>query len=377
MKKILSFLLLSVCSISSFAQPVPVPAAPAIAATSYILVDYQSGQILQEKDSNKRVEPASITKLMTAYAVFSALKNGSIGIDDEVLISEKAWRMKGSRMFIEVGKQIPLSSLLKGMIIQSGNDASIALAEYVAGSEDNFAIYMNQLANKLGMKNTHYVNATGWPAKNHYTTAYDTSVLARAIIRDFPERYKTFKTKKYTFNNITQSNRNKLLWRDKTVDGLKTGHTNAAGYCLVSSAKREDMRLISVVMGTKSERARSRESQKLLTFGFRFFDSRKLYSKNEIIDTIAVWKGDKNSTNLMTKNDLYVVIPRGQEKLTKATLEAPNSILAPISVHDKVGEIIITHNNKEVARAPVYSANNIEAGGFLKRGIDHIKMYFE
>jgi len=270
MKKFISVLLLSIVSFISYAQPIPipaVPAVPAIAADSYILVDFESGKVLQEKKSRTQVEPASITKMMTAYAVFSALKNGAIGIEDEVLISEKAWRMKGSRMFIEVNKKVKVSALLKGMIIQSGNDASIALAEYVAGNEDNFATYMNDLAKKIGMKSTNFVNATGWPAENHYTTAYDVALLAAALIREFPEEYKIFKVKKYTFNNILQSNRNKLLWRDKSVDGLKTGHTKAAGYCLASSAIRDDMRLISVVMGTKSEKARSKESKKLVLWG--------------------------------------------------------------------------------------------------------------
>jgi D-alanyl-D-alanine carboxypeptidase (penicillin-binding protein 5/6) len=380
MKKFISVLLLSIVSFISYAQPIPipaVPAVPAIAADSYILVDFESGKVLQEKKSRTQVEPASITKMMTAYAVFSALKNGAIGIEDEVLISEKAWRMKGSRMFIEVNKKVKVSALLKGMIIQSGNDASIALAEYVAGNEDNFAIYMNELAKKIGMTSTNFVNATGWPAENHYTTAYDVALLAAALIREFPEEYKIFKVKKYTFNNISQSNRNKLLWHDKSVDGLKTGHTKAAGYCLASSAIRDGMRLISVIMGTKSEKARSKESQKLLGHGFRFYDSRKLYSAHESIDTIKIWKGEADSTDLVVKKDFFVVLPRGQEKLTKASVEAPPSINAPINTDSKVGDLVITHNGKEIARTAVYSSKNVKKGGLFKRGMDSIKMYFE
>ena len=375
-KVILSIVLFFSVGILS-AQPLPIPASPSIAAKSYILVDFNSGQVLEEKEAHKKVEPASITKLMTAYAVFTALKNNAISLDDEVLVSEKAWRMKGSRMFIEVGKKIKLTDLLKGMVVQSGNDASVALAEHVAGNEDNFVQYMNNLAQKLGMKNTHYVNATGWPAKDHYTTAYDIALLAAAMIRDFPEHYKLFSIKKFTFNKITQFNRNKLLWRDKTVDGMKTGHTKAAGYCLVSSAKRDNMRLISVVMGTRSEKARMKESQKLLNFGFRFFDSRKLYSKGEKIDQIKVWKGKEDQVDLKIDQDLYVLIPRGQEKNVKARMDVSASIEAPVKQGQKVGELVITLQDKEIARTPLLVAHNVQKGGFFKRAVDMVKMYFK
>ena len=255
------------------AANIPVPAAPKLAASSWVLLDYSSNQVLAEHDADKRIEPASITKVMTAYVVYQALEEGLISMEDQVQISEKAWRMKGSRMFIEVNKWVSIEDLVHGMVIQSGNDAAVALAEHVAGSEEAFADQMNVTAQRLGMTGTHFVNATGWPNDNHYTTARDIATLSRALIHDFPENYQIYQKKEFKYNNIKQPNRNRLLWRDSSVDGLKTGHTDAAGYCLAASAKRGEMRLISVVMGTSSDSARAKHSQTLLNYGFRYYET--------------------------------------------------------------------------------------------------------
>ncbi|MDQ7072703.1 MAG: D-alanyl-D-alanine carboxypeptidase family protein [Gammaproteobacteria bacterium] len=268
----------------------PNPTPPKVAAKSYILQDFASGRVIAEHNSDQRLPPASITKLMTAYVVSHELDAGNIKLDDEVLISEKAWRMVGSRSFIEVNTKVPVEALLRGMIIQSGNDAAVALAEHIAGSEETFAQMMNQYAQQLGMFNTNYRNATGLPDPDHYTTAKDIAILSTAIIRDFPDHYKWYAEKEYTYNNITQHNRNKLLWRDSTVDGLKTGHTEEAGYCLAASAKRSGMRLISVVLGTRSENARTQETQKLFNYGFRFFETHDLYQAGHKVTSSKVWK---------------------------------------------------------------------------------------
>ena len=293
-KSTLFILLLSMAA-PLLATPSPIPSAPKLAATGYVLVDYQSGQVLADYKSEQRLEPASLTKMMTAYVIFQELKAGHISLEDMVLVSEKAWRMQGSRMFIEVGSEVQVEKLMKGLIIQSGNDASVALAEYVAGSEDSFVPLMNAQAERLGLKNTHFVNSTGLPHPDHYTTPYDMALLAAAIIRDFPDHYDWYSEKSYKYNNISQNNRNLLLFRDDSVDGLKTGHTEAAGYCLVASAERKEMRLISVVMGTRSEKARAQESQKLLNYGFRFFDSHLLYQAGQELKKMRVWKGENES----------------------------------------------------------------------------------
>ena len=286
-------LLVILFSQNTYASPSLVPAPPSVAAKSYLLMDYHSGRILTEHEIDSRVEPASLTKLMTAYVVMSELKNGTIKLDDQVLISEKAWRMKGSRMFVKVKSRVSIDDLLMGMIVQSGNDASVALAEHTAGSEDTFAELMNQYALKLGMTNTHFMNSTGWPHNDHYTTARDLAQLSQAIIRDFPEHYSRYKIKEYTHNNITQPNRNRLLWLDERVDGIKTGHTESAGYCLISSANQGEMRLISVVLGTSSENARARASRNLLNYGFRFYETFKLHESMKVLTEMRIWKGEK------------------------------------------------------------------------------------
>ncbi|HKK13923.1 MAG TPA: D-alanyl-D-alanine carboxypeptidase family protein, partial [Gammaproteobacteria bacterium] len=301
-------------------SPLPVPKPPAIGAKGYILMDYHSDQILAQDNADKRMEPASITKLMTAYLVFQALESGQIHMDDKVHITKKAWRTPGSRMFVKVNTKVSVKDLLQGMITQSGNDATVALAQFVAGSEDTFAAMMNRQAKALGMNHTHFVNPTGLPDPNHYTTAHDIAKLARALIRDFPEYYKLYSEKKFTWNNITQYNRNKLLWRDPSVDGMKTGHTESAGYCLVASAKRKHMRLISVVLGTKSNEARADASQALLNYGFRFFETHKLYDAHKPLTHARVWKGADDKLSLGLAHTLYVTVPRGQYKDLDASM---------------------------------------------------------
>ena len=287
----------------------PVPAPPGFKSSGFILMDHTTGNIILEKNPDTPLEPASLTKIMTAYLVFKEIKAGRISLQDEVLVSEKAWKTGGSRMFIEVGKMVTIDDLLHGLVIQSGNDAAVALAEHIAGTEEAFASLMNQQAEALGMKNTHFVNATGWPAEGHTTTARDLALLTQAMVRDFPELYKLNAIKEFTFNDIKQYNRNKLLWRDKSVDGVKTGHTEAAGYCLVASARRDNMRLISVVLGTASEKARADASSKLLNFGFRFYETRKLYSAGEELTQTRVWKAEKPAIRLGLNNDVVVTIP--------------------------------------------------------------------
>ncbi len=359
--------------------PVPhvVPSPPPIAAKAYILMDYDSGAILASKNPDKKVEPASLTKMMTAYIVYNELKQGNIHLDDEVTISKKAWQMPGSKMFIEVGKKVKVGDLIKGMDIQSGNDATVALAEHIAGSEETFTELMNRYAKQLGMKNTHFQNATGLPHKGHHATARDLAILAHAIIHDFPEQYKIYATKKFTYNGITQYNRNKLLWQDESVDGLKTGHTNSAGYCLVASAKRGDMRLISVVLGTDSAAKRVRESQKLLNYGFRFFETHKLYSAGQRIVEARVWEGKRDTVGLGLTQDLYVTTPRGQFKLIQKQTDVQPDIKAPVKKGQKLGNLKVTLNEKVIAERPLVALDEVEQGSFFKRLTDQIKQLFQ
>jgi serine-type D-Ala-D-Ala carboxypeptidase (penicillin-binding protein 5/6) len=355
----------------------PIPQAPELAADSFILMDFASGKVLAEKDPDKHVEPASITKLMTAYLVDKALASGDINMTDMVTISEKAWRMKGSKMFIEVGKQVSVKELMKGMIIQSGNDATVALAEHIAGSEQAFVEYMNHQAALLGMKNTHFQNATGWPHNDHYSTARDIALLSRAIIRDFPENYRFYHEKEYTFNDIRQFNRNRLLWRDESVDGLKTGHTEAAGYCLASSAKRDDMRLISVVLGTDSDKARTQNSQTLLNYGFRFFETQKLYSANEVLKHTRVWYGDQEQVSLGVQKDVYVTIARGRYKSLDASIEIDQRISAPIALGQELGLLKVKLGDEVIVSQPLVAMQAINDGGIVQKAIDSIKLLFE
>ncbi len=353
------------------------PSPPRLDAGAYLLMDFASGRVLASNNADESLDPASITKLMTAYAVFRAIRSGQISIDDQVLISEKAWRTPGSRMFIEVNTRVPVSELLPGMIVQSGNDASVALAEHVAGTEETFAEIMNQLAAELGMTQTRYRNSTGLPSEGHLTSAADIATLASALINEFPDYYQWYSQKEFTYNGITQGNRNALLWRDDSVDGMKTGYTESAGYCLVSSAKRDDMRLIAVVLGTSSPSARANESQALLNYGFRFFESRKLWEAGDVISDARVWKGDRDSTRLIVRDPVYVTVPRGSADSIQTEVELPENIVAPISTGDIIGTVRATLGVDTLASAPVFSASDIEAGSIFSTLWDELLLWFE
>lgn len=372
-----SSLLLGILVVNaSFAAPRAIPKAPQLAAKGYFLQDFNSGHIIAEDNADQRMEPASLTKMLSAYIVASELKQGNISLQDKVTVSEKAWRMPGSRMFIEVGKQISVEDLLKGVIIQSGNDATVALAEHVAGSEDAFVSLMNDYAARLGMASSNFVNSTGLPDKDHYSTPRDLAKIAGAIIRNFPDHYKWYAQKKFSFNNITQYNRNKLLWRDDAVDGIKTGHTESAGFCLVASASKNDMRLISVVLGTKSERAREQESQKLLSYGFRFFEGHRIYAAGETLKDVRIWKGTEDSLKLGVADELHVTVPRGQYKNLKPSINYEAMIEAPVKKGQALGNISITLDDNELVSRPLVALHNVEEGGWWKRFIDWIKLLF-
>lgn len=371
LKKIVLIGLMMTVSVSQ-AVITPNPTAPSIAAKSYILQDFASGRIIAESNSTERLPPASITKLMTAYVVSHELDAGNIGLDDDVLISEKAWRMVGSRSFIEVNTKVPVVVLLRGMIVQSGNDAAVALAEHIAGSEETFAQMMNQYAQKLGMFDTNYRNATGLPDPDHYTTAKDIAILSTAIIRDFPDHYKWYAEKEFTYNGITQHNRNKLLWRDTTVDGLKTGHTEEAGYCLAASAERSDMRLISVVLGTRSENARAQETQKLFNYGFRFFETHDLYQAQTKIVDAKIWKGAAKQVELGLAKSLAVTVPRGQYKDLVASTNIQQPLVAPIEAGSQLGQVEIRLGDEVIAQQPLIGLQTVEQGSWWRRIIDSI-----
>ncbi|MDD5240803.1 MAG: D-alanyl-D-alanine carboxypeptidase [Sulfuricella sp.] len=378
MKKLFLLTLLLVSApVFAAAPAIVVPPAPEIAARAYVLVDYLSGQTLQQRAGDERVEPASLTKLMTAYLTFDALHQGIIKLNQALPVSERAWRAEGSRMFIDPKTPVTVDELIRGMIVQSGNDACITLAESISGSEEKFANRMNQEAQRLGMKNTHFMNSTGLPNAQHYTTAHDLSLLVRAIIRDFPEFYPIYSQKEYKYNKITQANRNRLLWQDPTVDGMKTGHTESAGFCLIASAKRESRRLISVVLGTASETLRASESQKLLNYGFLNFDTHHLYQKRQVIATLPVWKGSENSLKAGVFQDLLVSLPRGQYAHMKATLVSKQPLLAPISAGQKIGTIQLTLNGKPYAEYPLVALETVSSANIFKRGVDSIKLWFK
>jgi D-alanyl-D-alanine carboxypeptidase (penicillin-binding protein 5/6) len=355
----------------------PIPSAPDLGARGYILMDNDSGKLLAAKNENERLDPASITKLMTAYVTFRALQSEQLSLDDQVLVSEKAWRTAGSRMFIEVGTRVSVEDLLQGMIVQSGNDASVALAEYLAGTEDAFVQLMNQYALELEMRNTQYMNVTGLPSKNHFTSAADIARLAKAIISEFPDYYRWYSQKEFTYNGIAQKNRNALLWRDPSVDGMKTGMTDAAGYCLVSSAQRDDMRLIAVVLGTKSSRARANDSQALLNYGFRFFETRLLYEAGGSVAETRVWKGDMENANLGLTSDLYVTIPRGSYDQLQAKIELPDQVIAPITRTTQIGRVRIDLDDETLAEANLVALNTINEGTIWQVAKDSVLLWFE
>lgn len=358
------------------AAPTLVPAAPAIDARSFFLADFHSGYVIAEHDADKRIEPASLTKLMTAYIVFHELRAGDIHLDDQVTISEKAWRTPGSRTFVKVGSKVSVENLLKGMIVQSGNDATVALAEHVAGGEDAFVSLMNKYAATMGLKNTHFANATGLPHPNHYSSARDLATIAGAIIREFPEDYKLFSIKEFSYNNISQYNRNRLLWHDERVDGVKTGHTDSAGYCLVASGKQDDMRLIAVVIGTKSENARAAQDQKLLNYGFHFYQTHRLYSAEKALTTVRVWKGDTEQLPLGLKKDLYVTVPRGQYDNLNASMVIDTNITAPVEKGQRLGTVKVVLKDHNIVERPLVSLSHVPEGGLWQRLTDEVQMLF-
>ena len=354
----------------------PTPAAPQLGASSYILVDFNSGHVLVEHNADARVEMASITKLMTSYVVFRELSNGDVLLEDVVNISENAWRTIGSRMFLEPNMKVTVEELIKGLIIQSGNDASVALAEHLEGTESSFANVMNFYAQQLDMEHTNFVNSTGLPDENHYSTARDIATLSIAIIRDFPEYYRWYAEKEYSFNNIRQHNRNNLLWRDPAVDGLKTGYTQAAGYCLASSAKRDGMRLISVVMGSFSEQSRASESQSMLNYGFRFFETVQLYRSGQELATGVVWKGETDQVALGLAEDMFITIPRGRYEELDARIEMQPEIKAPLEAGQQVGRIRIHLGEQIVASRDLVTLNGIAPAGFFGRSWDGLRLWF-
>jgi len=358
------------------AASMPIPKPPSSSAKAFIIQDFHSGRVVAAENADQSYDPASITKLMTAYVVFNELQAGNINLSDMVTISEKAWRTPGSRMFVEVGKLVAVEDLLQGMIVQSGNDATVALAEYVAGSEDTFAALMNRHAEELGMTGSHFVNSTGLPAENHYMTARDIANLATAVIRRFPEYYKWYSQKEFTFNDITQHNRNKLLWRDESVDGIKTGYTESAGYCLVTSAQKEGMRLITVVLGTASANARVDSSQALLNYGFRFYETHKLYDAGTALASSRIWKGSINTIQLGLDRPLYVTIPRGRYDALEASMKVDNRIMAPVGSGTTLGSVQVKLADEIVAEQPLVSLQEVPEGSFLQRITDEALLYF-
>jgi D-alanyl-D-alanine carboxypeptidase (penicillin-binding protein 5/6) len=367
--------LVLLAGLPAYAQQIPGP--PPIAAKAYLLMDYNSGQVLASQNPQQRIEPASLTKLMTAYVTFGALRQKTIKADQIVPVSARASKTDGSRMFIEPNRPVTVEELVKGMIVQSGNDACIALAEAIAGSEQAFVQLMNREAQRLGMKNTNFVNSTGLPQAQHYTTAFDLSLLATAIIRDFPEYYPLYSMKEYRYNNISQSNRNRLLWADPTVDGMKTGYTENAGYCLISSAHRGARRLLAVVLGANSESLRASESQKLLNYGFQFYDSVKLYGKNQPVSTVKVWKGSANELNAGFLTDLYVSVPKGAADKLKATIATQQPLLAPVAAGQKIGVLRVELDGKPYREYPVVALDEVSIAGIFGRGWDTLRLLFK
>jgi len=335
-----------------------------------------SGQVIAKSNANERMEPASLTKMMTSYLIAKAIEDGKVSLTDEVTVSKKAWQMPGSRMFIEVGSKIPLEELLKGMIIQSGNDATIALVEHIAGDEETFVKSMNETAQKLGLYDTHFMNSTGLPHEEHYSTPRDMAMLGMALIRDYPSHYQYYSRKEYTYNKIKQFNRNQLLWKDESVDGIKTGHTESAGFCLVASAKRGSMRLVSTVLGTNSKAARTTETQKLLTYGFRFYETHKLYSANDQLTDVKVWKGDSESIPLGITEDLYITIPRGQYDKLDASMSINATIVAPVINGDPLGSVNIMLGSQLLAKRDLVSLSNVGEGSFWHNLIDSVKLWW-
>ena len=355
-------------------KPLITPSPPVLNAKSYILIDVNSGKIIAEKNSDEKLPPASLTKMMTLYVISNALNNGQIHLTDNVRISRDAWKTGGSRMFVKEGQQVPIEDLLKGIIVDSGNDACVAMAEHLGGSEPGFAEIMNQQAQDLGMKNSHFTDSTGLPDSNLYTTAKDLAILGRALIGNYPQYYHWYKQKWFTYNGIRQPNRNRLLWRDSQVDGVKTGHTNDAGYCLVSSAKRDNMRLLAVVMGSPTESARADDSERLLNYGFRFFETHELYKAGQTITEMPIYKGKLSNLSVGVRENQYVTIPNGQYQRLSINTKVPKNIQAPISKGQQVGEMVIQFDNNIIGSYPLYALQEVPRGGIFKRMKDSIRL---
>ncbi len=379
MKFTLSFLIALLFPLFAQAQLASLPPTPVLAAKSYLLYDFTSNQILVDQNGNERTEPASITKLMTAYLTFNSLRLNKLSLNQTVTPSEAALRAQGveSRMFLDKNKPVTIAELLRGLIVQSGNDAARVLATTLAGSEENFAKLMNQEAQRLSMNNTHYINATGLPHPQHYSSAYDTALLAAAIVRDFPEHYPIYSLREYQYNHINQANRNRLLWMDPYVDGMKTGHTESAGFCLVASAKRDQRRLISVVLGAASDNLRATESQKLLNYGFQNFESVRLYQKNEPVTSLRLWKGTESKVKVGFRSDLFLSIPTGQLAQLKATMETQQPLVAPIAGGQKIGMIKITLGGKPYAEYKLVALEPVPLANVFSRGWDSIRLLFK
>ena len=372
---LVALLLLHASSAVVAAAPI-IPPAPSIAAKSFLLIDAATSEVLVEHNSHEALAPASLTKLMTSYVASVELASGRIGLMDQVPVSVNAWRTPGSRMFIQEGTQVGVEDLLRGIIIQSGNDASVALAEHIAGSEDAFADMMNQQAAQLGMTTTQFKNSTGLPAEDHYTSAWDLALLTRDYVKRFPESYAIYSERSFKYGDIEQPNRNRLLWRDRSVDGVKTGHTIAAGYCLIASALRDNMRLISVVMGTDSDDSRMRESQKLLSYGFRYFETQQLYDANVPLKTTDVWYGETESLDVGVGAPVVVTIPRGHYDDVEAEIQLAKLIEAPVSVGDEFGELRLRMGGELIYAAPLVALHDVAEAGMLARVGDFFSLFF-
>jgi serine-type D-Ala-D-Ala carboxypeptidase (penicillin-binding protein 5/6) len=373
MHRILAVLLVLSLSRAALAEA---PAPPALSSRAWLLLDATSGQLIASRNREERVEPASLTKLMTAYVAFSAIKGKSLALGQTIKVSERAWRVAGSRMFIEPRKPVTVEELLHGMIVQSGNDACIALAESIAGSEAAFVERMNREADRIGMKSTHFANASGLPDPRHYSTAGDLALLAVTLIRDHPEFYKLYSEREYRYNDITQLNRNRLLWLDPNVDGLKTGHTDSAGYCLIASAKRGERRLVSVIIGSPSERLRVQETQKLLNFGFQAYEGLRLYEKDQQVGKLAVWKGSERELKAGVAADLFVTVPSGTADRLQAELVSQQPLVAPIVAGQRVATLRVVHDGAPLGEYPVVALESVAVAGFFHRAWDGVRLWF-
>ncbi|MDF2868270.1 MAG: dacC [Gammaproteobacteria bacterium] len=365
---------LNALAITKPARPVIIPSMPELNAKSYVLMDYSTGKVLAAKDPDAKLPPASMTKMMSMYVISETLQNGQIKMDDQVRVSKEATTVKGSTMFLRQGQVVSVKELIRGIITVSGNDATVAMAEHVAGSQNAFVSLMNQEAQQLGLQGSHFMDTTGMPDPEHYSTARDLATLAMHIIRDYPDHYEWYSDKEFTFNGIRQTNRNRLLWLDSSVDGIKTGHTEEAGFCLAASAKKGDMRLIAVVLGTPSNNARTDNTERLLTYGFRFYETNKLYDAGKVLANPRVWQGQLSNLPVGLASDLNVTIPRGQYDKLQASLELTDGLKAPIQKGQQVGRVKVTLNGEEVASAPVLALQDNAKGGLWTRMIDSISL---